>query len=175
MNTSSRRESYRRRQSSELLSSVSIEQPLCNYLSVFDGTKKTFQDIRPQFDKLFSYKLIHLMDGHPVDKSTFICFTKQLLEQNAVATLEDIFFVDDNHVEYTVHWCGEKTSMVTHVEALVEDGRIIKITPCVETRDVFAAAYADCQSMMSRSHRSSNRLNQLSMKVNEWKKSMLQY
>ena len=89
-----------RRNSNEMLASVCIEIPLCNWISQFDGTKKDFDDIQPAFDALFSDKLIHLMDGqHPVNKQTFICVIKHLLEQQIVATLEDIYFIDDTHVE----------------------------------------------------------------------------
>jgi len=91
-----------RRQSSVIFASVSIEEPLCNYLSKFDGTKKNFSDIRHEFDSLFSQNFIHLGDGrHTMDKNTFICMTKHLLEQQMVASVEDLYFVDDTHVEYS--------------------------------------------------------------------------
>mmetsp|Transcript_3417 Transcript_3417/g.6257 ORF Transcript_3417/g.6257 Transcript_3417/m.6257 type:complete len:151 (+) Transcript_3417:636-1088(+) len=82
-----------------LMTSISIEDPLCNYLSAFDGTKKEFNDIQPYFDNLYSENFIHLMDGNPIDKQTYACIIKQLLEKRIVATLEDIYFVDDTHVE----------------------------------------------------------------------------
>mmetsp|Transcript_31328 Transcript_31328/g.54470 ORF Transcript_31328/g.54470 Transcript_31328/m.54470 type:complete len:82 (+) Transcript_31328:870-1115(+) len=81
------------------MTSISIEDPLCNYLSAFDGTKKEFNDIQPYFDNLYSENFIHLMDGNPIDKQTYACIIKQLLEKRIVATLEDIYFVDDTHVE----------------------------------------------------------------------------
>ena len=128
------------------LASVSIEEPLCSYLSAFDGSRKDFDThIRPHFDNLFSDNLIYLVDGHPVDNSAFTCINKQLREQRSVATLEDIYFVDDEHVEYTVHWCNESTSLVTHVVALVVDGKIVLIKPCEETEGVFANLYRSCQ------------------------------
>ena len=111
------------------LASVSIEEPLCSYLSAFDGSRKDFDThIRPHFDN-----------------SAFACINKQLLEQRSVATLEDIYFVGDEHVEYTVHWCNESTSLVTHVVALVVDGKIVLIKPCEETKGVFANLYRGCQ------------------------------
>ncbi|KAL7527606.1 hypothetical protein ACHAXR_002035, partial [Thalassiosira sp. AJA248-18] len=127
------------------LASASIEEPLCNYLSSFDGKKKDFNDIRSSFDNLFSDDLIHLMDGLPVDKQNFLCINKHLLEQSMVATLEDIYFVDDDHVEYTVHWSNEHTSMVIHVVALVEGGKIVFLKPCEETKGVFASMRCNCQ------------------------------
>ena len=157
-----------RRQSSVIFASVSIEEPLCNYLSKFDGTKKNFSDIRPEFDALFSQNFIHLGDGrHTMDKNTFICMTKHLLEQQMVASVEDLYFVDDTHVEYTVHWCNGETGMVVHVEAVVADGKIVKITPCVETRDVYAKMFVEC-------HKSSTRLDRISNRVQEeWKRSQV--
>mmetsp|Transcript_2438 Transcript_2438/g.3724 ORF Transcript_2438/g.3724 Transcript_2438/m.3724 type:complete len:248 (+) Transcript_2438:25-768(+) len=131
------------------LASVSIEEPLCNYLTAFDGTKKDFDDIRPYFDDLFSDNLIHLMDGHPIGKLTFTHINKYLLEQRLVATLEDIYFVDDMHVEYTVHWSNEYTSMVTHIIAFVADGKIVKMQPCEETKGVFAGMSFGCHSNSS--------------------------
>jgi len=129
---------------SERMACKSIEEPLCNYLSVFDGTKRDFDDIRPRFDELYDDNLIHLVDGHPIDKRTFARVNERLLEQRVVATLEDIYFTDDNHVEYTVHWKSGCASMVTHVSALVVDGRIVKIEPCAETKGVFAHIFRDC-------------------------------
>mmetsp|Transcript_24293 Transcript_24293/g.43792 ORF Transcript_24293/g.43792 Transcript_24293/m.43792 type:complete len:253 (+) Transcript_24293:45-803(+) len=131
------------------LASVSIEEPLCNYLTAFDGTKKDFNDIRPYFDDLFSDNLIHLMDGHPIGKPSFTRINKNLLEQRLVATLEDIHFVDDMHVEYTVHWSNEYTSMVTHIIAFVADGKIVKMQPCEETKGVFAGMSFGCHSNSS--------------------------
>ena len=117
---------------------VPIEEPLCKYLSAFDGRRKDFKEIRQFFDDLFSDNFIHLMDGHPIDKNEFIRINKQLLKQRMVAKLEDIYYIDNEHVEYTVGWGNEYTSMVAHVVALVVDGKIAFIRPCEETRSVFA-------------------------------------
>ena len=120
------------------MASVSIEEPLCNFLSAFDGTKKEFRDVRPHFDDLFSDDLIYMMDDRPINKTALMCIIKHILEERIVATLEDIYFPDDTHVEYTVHWGNEHTSMVSHVIALVSDGKILKVEPCEETKGVFA-------------------------------------
>lgn len=121
--------------------SVCIEEPLCNYLATFDGTRKDFATVKLHFDALFSDTMIHLMDdGHlPVGKETFARINEYLLDVRAVATLEDIWFVDDTHVDYTVHWGNDVTSMVVHNVAVVADGKIIKVEPCQETKGIFAA------------------------------------
>lgn len=118
-----------------------IEEPLCAYLSLFDGTKKDMADVHIHIiDNLFSDNLVHMMDSDtPIDKSSFIQINKQMLKQGIVATLEDINFVDEYNIEYTVHWYyNENSSRVTHVSALVVDQKIIKLEPCVETRSAFA-------------------------------------
>jgi hypothetical protein len=117
---------------------VPIEEPLCKYLGAFDGRRKDFKEIRQYFDDLFSDNVIHLMDGHPIDKSDFISINKQLLKQRMVAKLEDIYYIDNEHVEYTVGWGNEYQSMVAHVIALVVDGKIAFIKPCEETKSVFS-------------------------------------
>merc|ERR1719379_1005063 len=134
------------------LDSVSVEEPLCNYLAAFDGKKKDFNDVRPYFDDLFSDNLIHLMDGQPVGKSTFSSIIKNLIDQRFVATLEDLFFVDDTHIEYTVHWGNEHTSMVTHIMAVVADGKIMKMQPCEETKGAFAGMGYHCHSNLNPVH-----------------------
>lgn len=131
---------------SNQLTSSSIEEPLCNYLGAFDGTKKSFRDILPYFDDLFSDTLIHMLDGHPMDKSAFRCINEQLLEQRMVATLEDIYFADDSHVEYTVHWSNGCASVVSHAVALVVDSKIVLVKPCEETKSVFANMIDNCRS-----------------------------
>ena len=125
------------------LASSTIEEPLCRYLGAFDGSQKSFTDIQSDFNELFSSNFIHLMDGHPINKESFICLNQHLLQQCIVATLEDLYFVDDTHVEYTVHYANEHVSMVTHVTALVADGKIVKIEPCEETKGVFANIMCD--------------------------------
>lgn len=164
-----------RRNSNEMLASVCIEIPLCNWISQFDGTKKGFDDIQPAFDALFSDKLIHMMDGQqPIDKQKFICVIKHLLEQQIVATLEDMYFIDDTHVEYTINYSnGKNTSMVIHVEAVVgSEGKIIKIEPCQETKGVYTNMCLDCQAIGGEQHERNRRLNQISMKVRGWGKGM---
>ena len=118
-----------------------IEEPLCAYLSLFDGTKQDMTDVHIQIiDNLFSDNFVHMMDGDtPIDKLSFIHINRQMLKQGIVATLEDINFVDEYNIEYTVHWYyNENSSRVTHVSALVVDQKIIKLEPCVETRSAFA-------------------------------------
>lgn len=120
-------------------SPLSIEEPLCTYLSLFDGTKKDLTDVQTHIDNLFSDNFIHMMDGEPIDKSTFIQINEKMLQRGVVATLEDISFIDDFHVEYTVHWYyDDYNSRVTHVTALVVDKKIVKLEPCRETRSAFA-------------------------------------
>ena len=121
-------------------SPLSIEEPLCTYLSLFDGgTKKDLTDVQTHIDNLFSDNFIHMMDGEPIDKSTFIQINEKMLQRGVVATLEDISFIDDFHVEYTVHWYyNDYNSRVTHVTALVVDKKIVKLEPCRETRSAFA-------------------------------------
>ena len=91
-------------------------------------------------DNLFSENFVHMMDGNaPIDKLTFVQINKQMLKQGIVATLEDINFVDEYNLEYTVHWYyTEDSSRVTHVSALVADRKIVKLEPCVETRGAYA-------------------------------------
>jgi hypothetical protein len=91
-------------------------------------------------DNLFSENFIHMMDGNaPIDKQTFVQINEQMLKQGIVATLEDINFVDEYNLEYTVHWYyTEDSSRVTHVSALVADQKIVKLEPCVETRSAYA-------------------------------------
>lgn len=125
------------------LASESILEPLFAYLNAFDGTKKEFKDIQHLFDNLFSDDLFHLMDGHPTDRNALIRLNEYMLQQRIVAVLEDIYFQDDTHVEYTVHWGNEDVSMVRHVVALVDDGKIIKLEPCEETKSVFANFFHD--------------------------------
>jgi len=119
---------------------ISIEEPLCAYLSLFDGTKKELKDVQIHIDNLFSDNFVHMMDGDkPIDKTAFIQINKQMLQQGVVATLEDIYSVDEYTVEYTVHWYyNEYSSRVTHVSALVIDRKIVKVEPCIETRSAFA-------------------------------------
>eukprot|EP00804_Cyclotella_cryptica_P029447 CCRYP_011277-RA/>CCRYP_011277-RA protein AED:0.33 eAED:0.37 QI:0/0/0.5/1/0/0/2/598/143 len=115
------------------LASESVEGPLCAYLNEFDGTSKDLGEIRPHINELFSDDLIYCVDGKPIDRQTFICLNKYLLEHRMIATLEDIYFSDDTHIEYTVHWGNDDVSMVTHVVGLVDSGKIIKIESCPET------------------------------------------
>mmetsp|Transcript_16490 Transcript_16490/g.23343 ORF Transcript_16490/g.23343 Transcript_16490/m.23343 type:complete len:270 (+) Transcript_16490:30-839(+) len=118
-----------------------IEEPLCAYLGLFDGTTKELADVHIHIiDALFSDNFVHIMDSDtPIDKSSFIHINREMLKQGIVATLEDINFVDEYNIEYTVHWYyNENSSRVTHVSALVVDQKIIKLEPCVETRSAFA-------------------------------------
>lgn len=91
-------------------------------------------------DNLFSENFVHMMDGNaPIDKVKFVQINQQMLKQGIVATLEDINFVDEYNLEYTVHWYyTEDSSRVTHVSALVADQKIVKLEPCVETRGAYA-------------------------------------
>ncbi|KAL7532618.1 hypothetical protein ACHAWF_004193 [Thalassiosira exigua] len=127
------------------LESASIEGPLCNYLAAFDGIEKGFEDIRVVFDDLFSDNMIYLFDGRPIDKEAFACINQQLLDRRVVATLEDYWNIDDDRVEYTVHWGNGRTSFVTNVQALVVDGSIALMRPCEETTGVFADLACDCR------------------------------
>jgi hypothetical protein len=120
------------------LASESIEGPLCAFLEQFDGTAKDFGDVRSHFNELFSEDLIYCLDGRPIDRQTFMSMNKYIIEHRMIATLEDIYFSDDTHIEYTVHWSNGEISMVTHVTGLVNDGKIIKLEPCPETSGVFA-------------------------------------
>eukprot|EP01083_Nonionella_stella_P207915 754882_1 len=120
--------------------SVSIEEPLCNYLAAFDGTRRDFDDVRRNFDNLFSDDLVHMMDGlHTIDKPDVARIHERLMDRRVVATLEGIHFVDDMRFEYTVHWRDDRVSMVAHIIAVVEDGKIVEMRPCKETVDVFAS------------------------------------
>jgi len=58
--------------------------------------------------------------------------------------------------------------MVTHVVALVADGKIVKVEPCEETKGVFANMCRDCQS----SNR--NRLNQFT-RFRGWERKAEKY
>lgn len=128
----------------DAVATESIEAPLCAYLQVFDGESKDFSKLRPHLNELFSDDLIYCVDGKPIDRETFICLNKHLLESRMIATLEDIYFSDDNHIEYTVHWGNDHISVVTHVTGLVIDGKIIKVEPCPETSSVFANIFLGC-------------------------------
>lgn len=103
-----------------------------------DGTAKNLGDIRAKIDDLFSEDFIYCVDGRSIDRQTFINMNRYLLENRMIATLEDIFFSDDTHIEYTVHWGNDNLSMVTHVIGVVDDGKILKLEPCPETSGVFA-------------------------------------
>ena len=121
------------------LASESIEGPLCAFLHQFDGTSKDFAEVLLRFNDLFSNDLIYCVDGRPIDRQAFINMNKCLLEHRLVATLEDIYFTDDTHLEYTVHWSNGDISIVTHVTGVVsDDGKIIKLEPCPETSGAFA-------------------------------------
>lgn len=153
--------------------SHSIEEPLCNYLSSFDGTKKDFTDIQQYFDALYSDDLIHIIDGgRPINKHSLVCINKHLLEKSMVATLEDLYFVNDHIVEYTVHWGNDYTSLVTHLIACVEDGKIVLVKPCQETNGAFASMECDCDdrddgsSLQSIS--SNNRANRTLGRLRDW-------
>mmetsp|Transcript_21741 Transcript_21741/g.37335 ORF Transcript_21741/g.37335 Transcript_21741/m.37335 type:complete len:219 (+) Transcript_21741:160-816(+) len=151
------------------IASISIEEPLCNYLTAFDGTAKEFDDIQCYFDDLFAENMIHLMDGDPVGKETFVCMNKHFLRERFVATLEDIEFVDDTHVEYTVHWGNEHTSWVTHVKAVVVDGKIIKVQPCEETKGAYAGMHHyNCQTCHKPVHQPLIRFRDRLLKVSEF-------
>merc|ERR1719498_72360 len=118
-----------------------IEEPLCAYLSLFDGTRKDLTgDELHIIDNLFSDEFVHIMDGvTPIDKPTFVHMIGIMLKQGIVATLEDINFVDEYSIEYTVSWYyKENSSRVTHVSALIADKKIVKLEPCAETRSAFA-------------------------------------
>ena len=120
------------------LASKTVESPLCQYLEQFDGTAKDFADVRPYFNELFSEIFIYCADGRTLDRQAFINMNKYLLDSKMIATLEDIYFSDDTHVEYTVHWGNDNLSMVSHVIGIVDEGKIIKLEPCPETSGVFA-------------------------------------
>ena len=62
-----------------------------------------------------------------------------------VATLEDLYFVNDHIVEYTVHWGNEHASLVIHLIASVEDGKIVLVKPCQEANGAFASMACDCE------------------------------
>ena len=131
--------------------SASIEASLCNYLGAFDGTKN-FVHLRPFFDDLFADNLIHMMDGRAIDKRCFARINQRWLDEGMIASLEDVFFVDDDHAEYTVHWSNGTRSMVTHVVAFVVDGKIVLAKPCAETESVFANMIGECQSTSNVRH-----------------------
>lgn len=120
------------------LASKIIENPLCGYLEQFDGTAKDFGEVRPYLNEIFSEDLIYCVDGRPLGMQTFINMNKYLLENRMIATLEDIYFSDDTHIEYTVHWGNDDISMVLHVIGVVDEGKIIKLEPCKETSGAFA-------------------------------------
>eukprot|EP00956_Cyclotella_meneghiniana_P001757 scaffold1934_cov76-Cyclotella_meneghiniana.AAC.11 len=117
-----------------------VQLPLCKYFEQFDGNVKDFSHVRSYFDDLFSEDLIYCVDGQSMDRKAFIDMNKYLIQNRLIATLEDIHFSDDTHVEYTVNWSNDSISVVTHVIGLVDDqtSKIIKVEPCRETSGVFA-------------------------------------
>lgn len=117
-----------------------IERRLCDYLSHFDGRKKEFgrSSLLAHFEELFSDDMIHILDGRPMDKDQFRRLNGRLAEAGVVATLEDLDFVGDD-LEFTVNWATDDKSAVTHFSASVEEGRIVRVVPCQETRGAFAA------------------------------------
>jgi hypothetical protein len=80
-----------------------------------------------------------------MDTGAFILVNNNLIKQRTMATLEDVYFVDDTHVEYTVHWCIGCMSIVTHVTAFVVDGKIAMAEPCKETMGASAHLFSVCQ------------------------------
>eukprot|EP00956_Cyclotella_meneghiniana_P014232 scaffold21250_cov70-Cyclotella_meneghiniana.AAC.13 len=94
----------------------SIEEPLCRYLDQFD-------------------------DGRSMDRKTFVNVNQCLLENQMIATLEDVYFPDDTHIDYTVHWGNDDISIVTHFTGVVDDDQIIKLEPCRETSSALANMY----------------------------------
>lgn len=137
--------------------SACIEESLCSYLGAFDGKEKDFDVVRPCLDDLFSQNVIHLIDGFPMHTGAFILVNKNLLKQRAIATLEDVYFVDDTHVEFTVHWCIGRTSIVINVTAFVVDGKIAMVEPCEETMGASAHLFSVCCQDQDNCHK---RLNQ---------------
>jgi len=86
-----------------------------------------------------------------------------------VATLEDLYFVNDNVVEYTVHWGNDHTSLVTHLIASVEDGKIVLVKPCQETNGAFASMKCDCDDRDGSSLQSNNnRANRTLRRLRDW-------
>ena len=126
-------------ESENSLASESIEGPLCAFLQQFDGTTKDFDEVLLHFNDLFSKDIIYCVDGRAIDRQAFINMNKFLLEHRLVATLEDIYFSDDTHIEYTVHWSNGVISTVIRVTGVIsDDGKIIKLEPCRETSGAFA-------------------------------------
>ena len=146
------------------LASESIEGPLCAYLNEFDGTSKDFSELTPHLNELFSDDLIYCVDGRPIDRKTFICLNKYLLENRMIATIEDIYFADDTHIEYTVHWGNDDVSMVTHVVGLVDSGKVIKIESCPET----SSAFANIFRRLNGKNALVDGLDKKIMKIKEW-------
>ena len=141
-----------------------IEEPLCAYLSIFDGTRKDLTEVELHIiNNLFSDEFVHIMDGvTPIDKPTFVHMIEMILKQGIVATLEDINFIDEYNIEYTVSWYyKENSSRVTHVSALIADQKIIKLEPCAETRSAFA-------NNMAFSSWKSNNCNKISTRRSSW-------
>jgi hypothetical protein len=129
----------------DFIASATTSQPRpVSEESLCSGKEKDFDVIRPCFDNLFLQNVIHLIDGFQMDTGAFILVNKYLLKQCAIATLEDVYFVDDTHVEYTMHWCIGRTSIVTHVTAFVVDGKITMVKPCKETMGASAHLFSVC-------------------------------
>lgn len=122
----------------DVLLASAIQLPLCKYFEQFDGRIKDFNNVRTYFDNLFSEDLIYCVDGQSMDRKSFINMNKYLIQNRMIATLEDIHFPDDTHIEYTVHWSNNDINVVTHVIGLMDGGKIIKVEPCRETSGVFA-------------------------------------
>ena len=119
----------------------SIEEPLCRYLDQFDGTIKDFGVVQLHLNDLFSEDLIFCADGRSMDRKTFVNVNQCLLENQMIATLEDVYFPDDTHIDYTVHWGNDDISIVTHFTGVVDDDQIIKLEPCRETSSALANMY----------------------------------
>ena len=89
-----------------------------------------------------------------------------------VATLEDLYFVNDHIAEYTVHWGNEHTSLVIHLIASVEDGKIVLVKPCQETNGAFASMACDCERQHDDGDgvvlRNDNRANRTLRRLRGW-------
>lgn len=108
-----------------------VENKLNTYISVFDGTGKSFSEMEEPFEDLYSSEFIEeVPNGPPLKKQQMRFFITELLFVGTVAQVVSFTPLDGARFKATLHYANDFSNTLVVSTATIKDGKLVSLQTC---------------------------------------------
>lgn len=116
---------------------IDVAKKLKDFIMLFDGKIKPFDQIDKLFDELFHDSSAHGIDGKFHNKEQSRRVAKWIYANKTVVNIYEFTIVGENQVELELNLRNSKIDVVSHSFVDVQDGKVVKTKTLQDSRDLY--------------------------------------